>query len=226
MATKNSAELIDEVVNYLDKQVTVLTHREKINVQMRVDETISILQYALSVAKDDQQSRKYDLTQDKTGACTIVYTVNGETASTGANVLKYGDKLVITVTASTGSTITKLQVNGKNYTSGTEITVDTDIALTVISTLNTYNLTVTAGENTTVTVTKGADEIEAGTGVLTYGDEIVISAEADDGYTLSTFTINGESYATAQTITVSGNVAVVTEATATPPAPEVPENNG
>lgn len=221
MATKkNSAELIDEVVNYLDKQVTVLSHREKINVQMRVDETVAILKYALSVAKDDQSSRKYDLTEDKTGACTIVYTVNGETASTGANVLKYGDKLVITVTASTGSTITKLQVNGKNYTSGTEITVDTDIALEVVSTLNTYNLTVTEGENTTVTVTKGADEVEPGTGVLTYGDEIVISAEASEGYTLSTFTINGESYATAQTITVSGNVAVVTEAT------EVPENNG
>ena len=224
MATKkNSAELIDEVVDMLDKKIIELEYREHINVQMRIDDVIDFLKDVEAVAKDDQSSRKYDLTQDKTGACTIVYTVNGETASTGANVLKYGDKLVITVTASAGSTITKLQVNGKNYTSGTEITVDTDIALEVVSTLNTYNLTVTAGENTTVTVTKGADEIEAGTGVLTYGDEIVITAEADDGYTLSTFTINGESYATAQTITVSGNVTVVTAATETPPAPE---NNG
>lgn len=213
MATKNSAELIDEVVDMLDKKIIELEYREHINVQMRIDDVIDFLKDVEAVAKDDQSSRKFDLTQDKTGACTIVYTVNGETASTGANVLKYGDKLVITVTASTGSTITKLQVNGKDYTSGTEITVDTDIALEVVSTLNTYNLTVTAGENTTVTVTKGADEIEAGTGVLTYGDEIVITAEASEGYTLSTFTINGESYATAQTITVSGNVAVVTEAT-------------
>lgn len=214
MATKkNSAELIDEVVDMLDKKIIELEYREHINVQMRIDDVIDFLKDVEAVAKDDQSSRKFDLTQDKTGACTIVYKVNGETANTGANVLKYGDKLVITVTASTGSTITKLQVNGKNYTSGTEITVDTDIALTVVSTLNTYNLTVTAGENTTVTVTKGADEIEAGTGVLTYGDEIVITAEASAGYTLSTFTINGESYATAQTITVSGNVAVVTAAT-------------
>ena len=220
MATKNSAELIDEVVEMLDKKIIELEYREHINVQMRIDDVIDFLKDVEAVAKDDQSSRKYDLTQDKTGACTIVYTVNGKTASTGANVLKYGDKLVITVTASTGSTITKLQVNGKDYTSGTEITVDTDIALEVVSTLNTYNLTVTAGENTTVTVTKGADEIEAGTGVLTYGDEIVITAEASEGYTLSTFTINGESYATAQTITVSGNVTVVTEATA------IPENNG
>jgi hypothetical protein len=69
------------------------------------------------------------------------------------------------------------------------------------------------GDNTTVTVTKGGVAISAGTDVLTYGDEIVITAEASEGYTLSTFTINGTSYATAQTITVSGNVAVVTAAT-------------
>ena len=213
MATKkNSAELIDEVVNYLDKQVTVLSHREKINVQMRVDETVAILKYALSVAKDDQSSRKYDLTEDKTGACTIVYTVNGETASTGANVLKYGDKLVITVTASTGSTITKLKVNGKDYTSGTEITVDTDIAVEVVSTLNTYNLTLTPAEHTTITVTRGGDAVEAGTGVLTYGDTILISADAEEGYMLTALTINGLDYVGNQQITVTGNVAVETTA--------------
>lgn len=213
MATKNSAELIDDIVASLDRKVIDLEYYNKTHVSMKVEDVVKYLKGVLALAKDDQSSRKFDLTQDKTGACTIVYTVNGETASTGANVLKYGDKLVITVTASTGSTITKLQVNGKDYTSGTEITVDADIAVTVISSLNTYNLTVTAGENTTVTVTKGADEVEAGTGVLTYGDEIVITATASEGYTLSTFTINGTSYATAQTITVSGNVAVVTEAT-------------
>ena len=212
MATKNSAELIDEVVNYLDKQVTVLTHREKINVQMRIDETIAILQHALDLAKDDQTSRKFDLTQDKTGACTIAYTVNGETASTGANVLKYGDKLTITVTASTGSTITKLQVNGKDYASGTEITVDTDIAVEVVSTLNTYNLTLTPAEHTTITVTRGGDVVEAGTGVLTYGDTILISADASEGYMLTALTINNVDYIGNQQITVTGNVAVETTA--------------
>ena len=205
--------MIDDIVASLDRKVIDLEYYNKTHVSMKVEDVVKYLKGVLALAKDDQSSRKFDLTQDKTGACTIVYTVNGETASTGANVLSYGDKLTITVTASTGSTITKLQVNGKDYTSGTEITVDADIAVTVISSLNTYNLTVTAGENTTVTVTKGADEVEAGTGVLTYGDEIVITAEASEGYTLSTFTINGTSYATAQTITVSGNVAVVTEAT-------------
>ena len=219
MATKNSAELIDEVVNYLDKQVTVLTHREKINVQMRIDETIAILQYALGLAKDDQQSRKFDLTLDKTGTCTVAYQVNGESASAGANVLKYGDKLKITVTAGTGYTITKLQVNGKNYTSGTEITVDTDIAVTVISTLNTYDLSVTADEHCTIAVTKGGQAVTAGEDAISSGDVLTITATADADYQIATLTVNGEAFTSGNTVTVSGNVTVVATS-------EAVENNG
>ena len=219
MATKNSAELIDEVVNYLDKQVTVLTHREKINVQMRIDETLAILQYALGLAKDDQQSRKFDLTLDKTGTCTVAYQVNGESASAGANVLKYGDKLKITVTAGTGYTITKLQVNGKDYTSGTEITVDTDIAVTVISTLNTYDLSVTADEHCSVAVTKGGEAVTAGTGAISYGDVLTITATAEEDYQIATLTVNGDAFTSGSTVTVSGNVAVVATS-------EAVENNG
>ena len=210
MATKkNSAELIDEVVDMLDKKIIELEYREHINVQMRIDDVIDFLKDVEAVAKDDQSSRKYDLTQDKTGACTIVYTVNGETASTGANVLKYGDKLVITVTASTGYTITKLQVNGKNYTSGTEITVDTDIALTVISTLNTYDLSVTADENCTVTVTKGGQAVTAGEEAISYGDVLTITATAGEGYEIATLTVNGDAFTSGNTVTVSGDVTVV-----------------
>lgn len=210
MATKkNSAELIDEVVDMLDKKIIELEYREHINVQMRIDDVIDFLKDVEAVAKDDQSSRKYDLTQDKTGACTIVYTVNGETASTGANVLKYGDKLVITVTASTGSTITKLQVNGKNYTSGTEITVDTDIALTVISTLNTYDLSVTADENCTVTVTKGGQAVTAGEDAISYGDVLTITATAGEGYEIETLTVNGDAFTSGNTVTVSGDVTIV-----------------
>ena len=219
MATKNSAELIDEVVNYLDKQVTVLTHREKINVQMRIDETLAILQHALDLAKDDQQSRKFDLTLDKTGTCTVAYQVNGESASAGANVLKYGDKLKITVTAGTGYTITKLQVNGKNYTSGTEITVDTDIAVTVISTLNTYDLSVTADEHCTIAVTKGGEAVTAGEDAISYGDVLTITATAEEDYQIATLTVNGDAFTSGNTVTVSGNVTVVATS-------EAVENNG
>ena len=210
---KNNAELIDEVVNYTEKKVIELEHREKINVAMRIDETLDILSRILGLAKDDQSSRKFDLTLDKTGNCTVAYTVNGVSASAGANVLKYGDKLVITVTASTGSTITKLKVNNKNYTSGTEITVDTDIAVEVVATLNTYDLTVTPAEHTTITVTKGGVAVVPSKDAISYGDELRISATADEGYQITALTINDVDYVGDQTVTVSGNVTVTTTAT-------------
>lgn len=216
---KNSAELIDEVVNYTEKKVIELEHREKINVAMRIDETLDILSRILGLAKDDQSSRKFDLTLDKTGNCTVAYTVNGVSASAGANVLKYGDKLVITVTASTGSTITKLKVNNKNYTSGTEITVDTDIAVEVVATLNTYDLAVTDDEHCTVAVTKGGVAVEAGANKITYGDILTITATAAEDYQIATLTVNGETFTSGNTVTVSGNVTVVATS-------EAIENNG
>lgn len=129
MATKNSAELIDEVVNYLDKQVTVLTHREKINVQMRIDEAISILQYALDLAKDDQTSRKFDLTIDAGANTTVTVTRGESTVSAGSNVLTYGDVITISASADTDYTLSKFKINGKSYNNDATITVATDIEI-------------------------------------------------------------------------------------------------
>ena len=95
------------------------------------------------------QQEKFDLVEDKTGSCSITYTVDGESASAGSNVLIYGDTLKISVAPSTGYTITKLQVNGKDYVSGTEIFVDNDIKLEVLLHLHT---TITPAEHSTISV--------------------------------------------------------------------------
>ena len=210
---KNSSEIINDIITSVDRKIIDLEYREKTNVTMRIDEIVPYLKGVLELAKDDQSSRKFDLTLDKTGACTVAYTVNGVSASAGANVLKYGDKLVITVTASTGSTITKLKVNNKNYTSGTEITVDTDIEVEVVSTLNTYDLTITPAEHTSITVTRGGTEVDAGHNKITYGDTLLVSVTADEGYQITALTINGTDYVGDQTVTVTGNVTVTTTAT-------------
>ena len=219
MATKNSAELIGDIVASLDRKVIDLEYYNKTHVSMKVEDVVKYLKGVLAIAKDDQSSRKFDLTLDKTGTCTVAYEVNGETASAGANVLKYGDKLEITVTAGTGYTITKLQVNGKDYTSGTEITVDTDIAVTVIATLNTYDLSVTADEHCTIAVTKGGEAVTAGEDAISYGDVLTITATAGEGYQIATLTVNGDAFTSGNTVTVSGNVAVVATS-------EAVENNG
>lgn len=208
----NNAQIISSIISLVDKRITILEAREKINVSMRIDEIIPFLKDISALAKDDQSSRKFDLILDKTGSATVSYTINGESASAGANVLKFGDKLVITVTAATGYTITKLKVNGKNYTSGTEITVEDDIDVEVVSTLNTYNLTITPAEHTEISVLKGSTPVSAGTGVISYGDSLVISATADEGYTITSLNINGVDYVGDQTVTVTGNITVTTTA--------------
>ena len=219
MAKKNNAEIITDIVNSVERKVIELECRQHINVAMSIKESLNFLKGILVLAEADQSSRKFDLTLDKTGTCTVAYQINGESASAGANVLKFGDTLKITVTAGTGYTITKLQVNGKDYTSGTNITVDTDIAVTVISTLNTYNLTVTDDDHCSVAVTKGGEAVTAGIGAISYGDVLTITATADEGYQIATLTVNDEAFTSGNTVTVSGNVAVVATS-------EAVENNG
>ena len=213
----NSTQIINKIIARLDRKVIDLEAREHINVSMRIDEIVPFLKGVLELARDDQSTRKFDLVENKTGSCSITYTVDGENASAGSNVLRYGDTLKITITPSTGYTITKLQVNGKDYVSGTEIIVDTDISLEVISTLNTYNLTVTPAEHSTISVKRNGEEVSAGTGVISYGDTLVVSADVDsEAYMITSLNINGVDYIGDQTITVNSNVTVTTTVTAVP----------
>lgn len=213
----NSTQKINRIITRLDRKVIDLEAREHINVSMRIDEIVPFLKGVLELARDDQSTRKFDLVEDKTGSCSITYTVDGESASAGSNVLIYGDTLKISVAPSTGYTITKLQVNGKDYVSGTEIFVDNDIKLEVVATLDTYNLTITPAEHSTISVKRNGEEISAGTGVISYGDTLVISADVDsEDYMLTSLNINGVDYVGNQTITVTTNVTVSTTVTAVP----------
>ena len=210
----NSSQKISRIISRLDIKIIHLEKREAINVTMRIDEIVPFLKGVLELARDDQSSRKFDLTLNKTGSCTVSYTADGESINAGSNVLLYGDTLIITVAPATGSTITKLQVNGKDYVSGTAITVDTDIVVDVISTVNTYDLTITPAEHSEISVVKGSTPVSAGTKVISYGDTLVVSATADEGYQIVSLNINGEDFVGDQTITVTGNVTVTTTVSA------------
>ena len=220
----NNTQTISSIISSLDKKIIELEKRDTINVTMRIDEVVPYLKEVLALAKDDQSGRKFDLTEDKTGSCSVSYSVGGESVSTGSNVLSYGDELTISVAPSTGYTITSLKVNGKNFTSGNKIKVDTDITVTVVATINTYNLTLTPAEHSTITVTKGGTPVSAGTGVITYGDELRVSATADEGYLIASLQINGVDYVGDQTITVIGNVTVTTTVSQVTPE-ETPSGN-
>ena len=80
----------------------------------------------------------------------------------------------------------------------------------------TFKLTITQGENTTVTVKDGdgneyenGDDIEIGTAIL-------ITAAANEGYELTSFTVNEVEKTSPDIHIMSGAVTIVTEATEIP----------
>lgn len=82
-----------------------------------------------------------------------------------------------------------------------------------------YSLSINAGENSTITVTRTSSPNEnASTGVLTngstiyHGDVLTISYAVSDGYTISTSTVNNITFTNGTSFTVAGNMNVATTA--------------
>lgn len=215
----SATQKINEIISSLENKITVLRARNEINVSMRIDKVIPYLEELLSIAKDDISTRKFDIVEQITGSCTLSYEVDGESVSAGSNVLTYGDELTITATPASHYVLKSLKVNGVDFESGDTITVTTDLTITVVAELETFDLTITAGENSTISVTRNGVAVTAGTDKLSYGDVLTISASAGEGYTLSTLTVNGTDFVSGQTFTVTDDVTIVSSATEIPAEP-------
>lgn len=74
-------------------------------------------------------------------------------------------------------------------------------------TVTKYNLTVNQGTGTTLTIKKNGEIVQAGTGVLSAGDKLLIIAEPDT----TTIQINGEEYAHQSEYVVVGDTVVVSK---------------
>lgn len=77
----------------------------------------------------------------------------------------------------------------------------------------------------TVTVKRKGKTISAGSDILYNGDKLTITATAEEGYDLTTLTVNSETIESGDVFTVSGhNVTIVATGTETPdPPPEAQE---
>lgn len=163
--------------------------------------------------KGSEIKEPYDLTESKTHA-TVVYKLNGKTVTAGADLLYNGDKLKVTATPDEGYDLTTLTANGDDIESSDTLIVDGEgVAIVATGTLKTFDLGRTATD-CTVAVTKGGNAVSDGTDVLSYGDEVVITATAGDGYTLKTLTVNGEAFESGETLTVDDDVVIVATAEA------------
>ena len=82
-----------------------------------------------------------------------------------------------------------------------------------------YSLSISAGANTTVTVTRTSSPNQgASTGTLSsgsviyYGDVITVTYSVSSGYKISTATVNGTTFTSGQSFTVTSAISVVTTA--------------
>lgn len=214
---------IEDIIKEIEAEIIKMETKNYLNVVSRIDEAVEFLKDLLAKAKGEQEAQKFDLVQTLSDKCTVAYSVGGEAVSAGPNVLTYGDELTITVSTSTGYKVDTFTINGQNAVSGSTITVTTDLAIVVTTTPITYNLTETKDEHCAIAYSVDDETINPGADVISYGDSLVITVTADEGYEISTFTVNGQTGTSGSAITVTGNVAVVVATTEATPAPEAPE---
>lgn len=145
---------------------------------------------------------------------------NGTALSNGATIYD-GDVLTITFSASTGYNLSVHTVNGSTFTSGNTHTVSANVTVKSTATVKSYALSISAGAHSTIAVNRTSSPKQgAATGTLSngaiiyYSDVLVISFAADEGYELTTHTVNGSNFDSGNTHTVTANVDVTSTAKA------------
>ena len=76
----------------------------------------------------------------------------------------------------------------------------------------TFTLSICAGAGSTISVTRSGAALSNGASI-TYGDVLSVTYGASSGYNLATHTLNGSTFTSGNTHTVTGNVAVASTAT-------------
>ena len=164
-------------------------------------------------------------------ASTITVTAADNTSSSGsvsASISSSTNGGVKTFTAAPNPTSVTVKHNGAAGTKSVNISISSSIfvnptgggsqqytikgdsATTAIS-ATTYALTISQGSNTSITVKRGSSTLSNGA-ILLAGDSLVITFGTSTGYTLTTHTVNGNTFTSGNTYSVSGNVTVKSEA--------------
>ena len=156
-----------------------------------------------------------------------VTTIDNEQNTISLTVAASRVALVPTFTTSTDATVTvnnvpqESGVTANDFTSPVTYTVTSESGdsrnYTVTISLATYDLSIDAGDNSTIIVRRAGDffPVEAGSDVLTYGDSLTISVSASTGYQ-ATLHVNNEPFTSGEALQVTGDVSVTSEASQIP----------
>lgn len=97
------------------------------------------------------------------------------------------------------------------YQPGQTVTLNSNLSLFAVWEGNTYTLSISQGNGTTVSVLRNGELLDDGS-VIFYGDILSISIKANNGFNINIHTVNNEEW-TDGNLTVINNVAIVATAT-------------
>ena len=179
-----------------------------------VNSTASVKSYTLSISAGTGSSITVNRTSSPYAGGSTGNLSNGAT-------IYYGDALYITFGASTGFSLSTHTVNGSSFTSGSTYSVTSAVTVNSTASVKSYTLSISAGTGSSIAVNRTSSPYAGGsTGILSsgttiyYGDALYIIFGASTGFNLSTHTVNGSSFTSGGTHTVSSAVTVNSTATA------------
>lgn len=153
--------------------------------------------------------KTYNLSISQGTGTTISVKRNGVTLSNGATITD-GDSLVIAISANTGYDLRSRSHNDGTYT------VSGNMSVSATATVKAYKLSISAGKGSSVTVKRTSSPKQgASTGNLSSGatiyhsDVLQITFAAGAGYEITTHTVNGSTFTSGNTHTVTANVTVI-----------------
>ena len=215
-------DLRDNNNNVLPAQTYTLSHNSDGNASLAFSIYIRIgtLIWENSATLSLSNTPSYTLSISQ-GTGSTVSVLRGSTAlSNGAQVYR-NESLTVNFSASTGYALGTHTVNGTTRNSGYSHTVTGAVSVVATASVLSYTLSISTGTGSTVSVSRtSSPKQSAATGALSngatvyYSDVLKISFGAATGYDLATHTVNGSTFTSGNSHTVTGAVSVVATASA------------
>lgn len=179
-----------------------------------VSATAVLVEYTLNVGVDDGITVTVNRTSSPLGNASTGVIESG-------TPLYHNDKISVTFTAKNGYKVATHTVNGNTFTSGALHTVSGAVTVVGSSTVKEFTLTVSAGTGSKIVVKRNNSALGGGSigqilsgAKIYFGDVLQVTFTPNDGYGITSSTVNGSEFVSGGSFTVEGNVTVESTASA------------
>lgn len=166
-----------------------------------------VYSYTLSISQGANTTISVNRNSSPLGGASTGPLQNGDT-------IYYSDVLAISISAGAGYNLGTHTVNGSSWTSGS-YTVTGAVTVVSTATKKTFKLTIASGTKSSAVVSRTESPIGGASignletnATLYYNDKLKITFSAQTGYHITTHTVNGSTFTSGNTYTVTAAVSV------------------